>query len=107
VEDLTVFGIGFVVGTVVTVVLWVWLRVWLGAVASGVSLPLPQFIGMQLRRSPAQLIVDAQVALAKGGHPVDLDLVEVTYLSYRSSVKDEQDLVSLVKEALEREAASE
>ncbi len=98
-EGFEWFGIGFFVGVVSLLVLRVF-GVWVSAIASGVQLPLGRLVGMRLRRCPVRLLVDAHIALAKRGHSVNLDVVEMVYLAHRSNVRHEQDLVSLVEGVL-------
>lgn len=92
-------AIGWLSG-VLTVVL---LRPWLRALSSAAPLPLGYIAGMSLRGSPPMLLVDAHVALAKRGHDVSIHTVEATYLSYRSAIRNEQDLADAVERQL-REA---
>ena len=90
---MTWFVAGFVVGVATIAIL----RPWLRGVMAGVSLPLGYVVGMSFRGSPAKLLVDAHVALAKRGHPVGFDQVEAAYLAHRSNVRSEQDLVTIVQ----------
>ena len=102
-ETSAVFGIGFGLGAVVGVGLLLIVRVfrpWLGAVSSGVRLPLGVLVGMRLRRSPVQLLVDAHVALAKRGHNVEMGVIEQVYLAHRSNIQHEQDLVTRVQDTI-------
>jgi uncharacterized protein YqfA (UPF0365 family) len=100
--DPASFIAGLVVGAVLAAFALLFLRiltVWLQAITSGVALPLGYLMGMRFRGSPAKLVVEAQIALAKRGRPTTIDLVEAVYLGNRSRVRNEQDLVALVEAA--------
>ena len=87
--------------------LWiVTIRGWRHATFSGAPLPLPMILGMRLRGSPVDLIVDTHVALRKRGHDIEVQLVEKTYLANRSERMDVMTLVSLVERHLRRSGGS-
>ncbi len=98
--EVAVFALGFGVGALVSLAFFVVVRPWLAAVSSNVRVPLGRVIGMHLRRTPVRLLVDAHVTLSKRGYTVPFDLVETVYLANRPGVRDEQDLVSRVVEAV-------
>jgi uncharacterized protein YqfA (UPF0365 family) len=101
--DPASFTAGLVVGAVLGAFALLFLRiptVWLQAITSGVALPILYLIGMRFRGSPATLVVEAHVALAKRGRPTTNDVVEAVYLANRSRVRNEQDPVALVEAAL-------
>ena len=101
--DLSIpsFWLGLAAGVLIGLVLELVLRIvhtWIRSVSSGAPVPLGYLIGMRLRGTPSQLIVDAHSALAKRDRPTTIDVVETTYLAHRSEVRSEQDLVRLLLE---------
>ena len=69
---------------------------WIRSQASGVPIGLPRILGMKLRGSPVNLLVDAQIALRKLGHNVSWESLETEYIAHRENVRTWNDLLHLV-----------
>ena len=75
---------------------------WRRATFSGVPIPLLAIVGMRLRGTPPDVIVDAGVSLAKRGHPASWDVIEAVFLARGTRRTDGFELATLVES--EREA---
>jgi uncharacterized protein YqfA (UPF0365 family) len=72
-------------------------RSWRRATFSGVPVPLLGIVGMRLRGTPPDIIVDAGVALAKRGAPVSWDSIEAVFLARGTSRTSGSELAALVE----------
>lgn len=100
---LPAFGAGLVAGSALTTGLFAWLagnRAWRHANFAAVRVRWPMVLGMRLRGTPAVLVIDATVALAKRGKKVSPATVEAVYLTNRARVVDSADLVAAVEHDL-------
>lgn len=98
------FALGFGVGLIVTGVGVAWLVAsgsWRKAKFSGISIPLAGIVGMRLRGTPPDLIVDAAVAVEKRGFAAPWMQVEAVYLAQGNARMDSHELAALVEKALE------
>jgi uncharacterized protein YqfA (UPF0365 family) len=75
---------------------------WRRAKFAGVSIPLLGIVGMRLRGTPPDLIVDATVAVAKRGLTIQWMQVEAAYLAHGTARMDSLELAAVV----EREVSS-
>jgi hypothetical protein len=71
---------------------------WLRVVFSGGDVRLMHIIGMRLRGSPLDLIIDAYLSLVHSDVSVPIAHVESLYIANKSRVFSAQDLVGIVKE---------
>lgn len=93
-------AVGFVVG--LAAVAWLVANAsWRRANLAGVRVPLLGIVGMRLRGTPPDLIVDATVALHKRGHTTPWTRVEAAFLAHGDRRIDYLDLLAVV----EREVA--
>jgi len=60
-------------------------------------IPWGAIVGMRLRGTPPELIVDAYVSLVKRGETVDWSIVEATYLAHRRANMTSSELAGLVE----------
>jgi uncharacterized protein YqfA (UPF0365 family) len=56
-------------------------RLWLQAFLSGAGIPVVRMIGMMLRRTPVQKIVQLRIMGVQAGVPVDVDQIESAFLA--------------------------
>ncbi len=76
------------------------LRPWLKAVLNGAPVTAVHIVGMRLRSSPVDLLVDTYVKLrAQGYHGIDLSAVEQCYLAEGRAMMDAEELIRLVHKA--------
>jgi uncharacterized protein YqfA (UPF0365 family) len=73
---------------------------WLRAMLSGAPVMAVQILGMRLRGTPANLLVDAYVQLRARGRDVEVAEVERQYLAQRQRVREAIHLVDLVEKSL-------
>ncbi len=93
-REITLLLIGFASGLAAVCVLWgvLWLLMpWVRAFLFRIRLDLSDLIGMRLRRTPVNLIVDALVSIKVRGHRVSretLAAIELLYSEDRRRYKD-------------------
>lgn len=92
---LIAIGFTFALATIVAAALSLTvLRPWLRALLSGSPVSAMQIMGMRMRRSPADLLVEALVTLRhQGREDVDLITLEQFYLAQGQRFVDAQDLL--------------
>ncbi len=93
------FIMGYTAGIATLVILWIAgfvLRPWSRALFSGAAVPLGSIVGMRLRRTPANLLIDAYVRLKKRNKQTSMDHVETLYIAHRERIYTAEDLVDLV-----------
>jgi uncharacterized membrane protein YgcG len=73
---------------------------WLRGMLSGAPVMALQILGMRLRGTPANLLVDAFVQLRARGRDVEMAEVERQYLAQRQRVREAIHLVDLVEKSL-------
>jgi uncharacterized protein YqfA (UPF0365 family) len=73
---------------------------WMRSMLSGVPVMAVQILGMRLRGTPANLLVDAYVQLRARGRDVEIAEVERQYLAQRQRVREAIHLVDLVEKSL-------
>jgi uncharacterized protein YqfA (UPF0365 family) len=79
------------------------LRPWLRAFLSGVPVSVLRILGMRLRGTPPDVVIDALVTLAHGGYECDshrMSLAESTYLAQRGRIESAADLADIVEKQL-------
>lgn len=69
---------------------------WLRGFMSGAPVPLLSLVGMRLRGSPIDFLLEAHRSLAQAGTPVDLQVVESCYVANKHRVND-RDMTSFLK----------
>lgn len=69
---------------------------WVRALLSGGAVPIFGVLGMRLRGSPVNLLIDAHLSLLHGGAKVGIADVESKYLAHRAQIVTSQDLVDLI-----------
>jgi len=72
-------------------------RPWIRAVASGAPISVFSVLGMRLRGSPVNLLMDAYITLCRAGISIPFRNVEGIYIDNRRRVRTSDDLVDLVK----------
>ncbi|HWO87770.1 MAG TPA: flotillin-like FloA family protein [Gemmatimonadales bacterium] len=101
------FGLGLTVGAIGACLLFLWLlanRNWRYSVLSGARIPWSAIVGMRLRGTPPDVIVDSYVALVKRGWSVDWQMVEAVYLAGRGTDEERIPLATRVQRVLEKNA---
>jgi uncharacterized protein YqfA (UPF0365 family) len=73
---------------------------WLRGMLSGAPVMAVQILGMRLRGTPPNLLVDAFVQLRARGRDVEIAEVERQYLAHRQRVREVIHLVDLVEKSL-------
>jgi len=74
------------------------LRPWLRAVLHGLSVTMPQIVGMRLRGNSPALLIDACISLKRTGVSVTLVDVENVYIDHKNRILTSDDLVRRVEE---------
>ncbi len=69
---------------------------WLRALLSGGPVPLFGVLGMRLRGSPVNLLIDTHLSLLHGGAKVGIADIESKYIAHRALIVTSQDLVDLL-----------
>lgn len=75
-------------------------RPWLRGLLSGAPVTALRILGMRLRGTPANLLVDAYVQLRARGREIAIGEVERQYLAHRQRVRETIHLVDLVEKSL-------
>lgn len=78
---------------------FLFVRVWVTANLSGVPMKPMDMVGMRLRRSPVNKIVDAAIVLHARGIDVPIADVEVAYLSQKGRIANAGELADFVEAA--------
>ena len=73
------------------------IRPWLKAILSGAPISLAAILGLRLRGNSPTLLADAYVTLVKMGVSVDIQEVEVVYITNKTKASTTDDLVKLVQ----------
>ena len=69
---------------------------WVRSLLSGGRLSAFHVVGMRLRGSPVNLLLDAHLSLVHDGHSVPIEDIESKYVAHRTEVVSSKDLVDLV-----------
>ena len=77
---------------------------WLRAFFSGGQVSLMSILGMRLRGSPVNMLLDAHLSMIQSGEPSRIRIVESTYIANKTRIHTTDDLVELVREVLRRES---
>ena len=95
----------FIAGFVVCLTFkMVFLTPWLRAYFSAGRVSLMSIVGMRLRGSPVNLLLDAHLALIQSGEQSRIRTVEAAYIANKTKIKTADDLIEIVQEDLRREA---
>ena len=78
-------------------VFFYFINVWVRALMSGAHVPIAALVGMQLRRVPPKLIVDARIRLIKAGLELSTDLLEAHFLAGGDVINVVQGLIAADK----------
>ena len=73
-------------------------RPWLRAMMSGAPVSLISILGMRLRGTPPNLVIDAYIQLRMRGNETGLADVERQYIAQQQRVRSSGDLVDLVEQ---------
>lgn len=73
-------------------------RLWLRALLCRGRVPLMSIIGMRLRGSPAELLVDTYIMMLRKGEYTTIEEVESVYLENKYQVTDAESLIELVRD---------
>jgi len=71
------------------------LKPWFRAFFSGARISIWYALGMRLRFSPVDLLLDAYLELAKGGFTIPIAHVEAIFMKYKSKIRTPHDLAEL------------
>jgi uncharacterized protein YqfA (UPF0365 family) len=75
---------------------------WFKCFLSGGPVSIFQIVGMRLRGTPVALVTNAHLALVQSGQPSEVRHVESTYIANRHRIRDEGDLIGLLKSSLDK-----
>jgi uncharacterized protein YqfA (UPF0365 family) len=96
--ELIAFLAGYIAGLATLILFWIVgfiLGPWARAFTSGAAVPVATIVGMRLRRTPAHLLIDAYVRLAKKDMKPKMDDIELLYINNREKIHTAADLVDL------------
>jgi uncharacterized protein YqfA (UPF0365 family) len=69
---------------------------WMRAMMSGAPVSVMSILGMRLRGTPPNLVIDAYIQLHMRGNETELSEVERQYIAYSNRIRTSGDLVDLV-----------
>ena len=95
---LVLAGVALAFAVVMFATAVVALRPWLRAMMSGAPASIMSILGMRLRGTPPNLVIDAYIQLRMRGRETKLADVERTYIAQRQRVRSTGDLVDLVEQ---------
>src|SRR5687768_12280529 len=95
---LVVAGVALAFAVVIFSTAVVALRPWLRAMMSGAPVSVIAILGMRLRSTPPNLVIDAYIQLRMRGSETTLADVERTYIAQRQRVRSAGDLVDMVEQ---------
>jgi uncharacterized protein YqfA (UPF0365 family) len=95
---LIVAGLAVIAALAFFVLAMTMFRPWMRAMMSGAPVMLTSILGMRLRGTPPNLVIDAYIQLRMRGHDVELADVERLYIAQRQRVRSAGDLVDLVEQ---------
>ncbi len=102
---------GLIAGAVliVFIVLNLWLifrffSPWMRAFSGGAPVSIFSIIGMRLRGTPANMLIDAYVTLKQRGVTITFQDLERTYLAQRNEIQDGEDLLRKVEKEFPKQA---
>ncbi len=101
------FAIGFLAGVIAcafTATAFLFVRPWIRSFFSGARVSLIQIIGMRLRGTSPNLLIDALITLKMRGHDVSMAVVETCYLANRSKIFESTGLATLVEQELAKKS---
>lgn len=97
--DLRSFQAGFATGVafcgIAAFAFWV-VSPWVRSLLSGGEFSMLTVLGMRLRRSPVNLLIDAHLSLLHGGAKLGIADIESKYIAHRALIVTSQDLVDLL-----------
>lgn len=79
------------------------IRPWLRMLTSGGRGSLLGIVGMRLRGTPVNLVIDAYTSLIHRGEKVSLRHVESVYIAQRANIMEARDLIDHMTEELRRQ----
>jgi uncharacterized protein YqfA (UPF0365 family) len=79
-------------------VFWLILGPWLRAFTQGMPVSAIYVLGIRLRGTPANLLVDAYMRVRRVGVLVDIWEIEQIYLDHKSAISTTEDLLNLIRE---------
>ena len=88
------FFLGLVAGVILTTIVSQLIRFlnlflpWQRAILSGTPVPFVVILGMRLRGSPVDFLLDAQRTLMHANNPADIRLIESCYIANRHRVAE-------------------
>ena len=86
-----------VFGAILTLlVFWLILGPWLRAFTQGMPVSATNVLGMRLRGTPANLLVDACLRVRRAGVSVDIGEIEQMYLDHKSEIPTTENLLRVI-----------
>ena len=79
-------------------VFWLILGSWLRAFTQGMPVSAIYVLGMRLRGTPANLLVDAYLRVRRAGVSMDIGEIEQMYLDHKSEISTTEDLLNFIRE---------
>ena len=79
-------------------VFWLILGPWLRAFTQGMPVSAIYVLGMRLRGTPANLLVDAYLRVRRAGVSMDIGEIEQMYLDHKSESPTTEDLLNFIRE---------
>jgi uncharacterized protein YqfA (UPF0365 family) len=79
-------------------VFWLILGPWLRAFTQGMPVSAIYVLGIRLRGTPSNLLVDAYMRVRRVGVLVDIWEIEQIYLDHKSEISTTEDLLNLIRE---------
>ncbi|WP_425618641.1 hypothetical protein NA78x_002350 [Anatilimnocola sp. NA78] len=100
-KEVIIFLAGLMLGVVMTLFGLLVMRIfapWLRAFLGGAPVSMFGLIGMMLRGSPVNLLIDTNLALVHSGKPVKFSIreIESKYIAHRHKIMTSQDLIELL-----------
>ncbi|QDU27620.1 SigmaW regulon antibacterial [Anatilimnocola aggregata] len=98
-KEIAIFLAGLMVGILLTICFAFVLRIfspWLRCFLGGAPVSFFSLIGMLLRGTPVNLLVDAHLSLVHSGKGAAIRELESTYIAQRGKILTSNDLVNVV-----------
>lgn len=91
-----VIGIVFLV--FIFLAIWI-VKPWLRSFLSGGKIALFQIVGMRLRRSPVDMLIDAYITFVQRGEPIRMNVIESHYIAHQNRIHSTNDLIDSLEKS--------